>query len=738
MWCVRLLRAVAFLALCPLCPVVLYPVAAGAQNDPTYGAYGTPGLIEMPVARPAPDGELGVSLSYGGNTLRNTLSFQITPRLSGAFRYTKIENWDRSDTARFGGDNFDRSFDLQYQFLRQGRYLPHMAVGLRDFVGTGLYGAEYVVAGTSWGPVDATLGLGWGRLGSYQGFDNPVGAISTSFDTRPSNAVGRGGRIDAGQWFRGPAAAFGGLSWAVNDRVTLKAEYSSDGQTMETDPQRYMFARTSPLNFGVDYRLGRRGQISLYSLHGSEIGAMASLVISPKHPPNGIGLETAPTPVMRRAPGAVQDLGWTAARDQYRDAIVAALAPELAKIGLVIEGLVLDDQTATIRLRNKMYGAQAQAVGRMARVLSNAMPASVEYFRIVPMVRGVPGSAVVIRRSDLEDLENTPNATQDIWERASVQDAFGIDRAAGMAPNVYPKYNWSLGPYARGALFDPDVPIRLEGGVELSATANPRPGLHFSGALRAPLLSNMDQSTRASNSVLPHVRSDGNLYDREGNAVVLSHLTGTYLFRPGPDVYGRITAGYLERMYGGLSAEVLWKPVNSRLALGAEANYVAQRSYDGGLGFGTRLINDDVFELQALDTYPETTYRVATGHLSAYYAFDTGFHGQLDVGQYLAGDRGATLSLTREFGNGFKVGAYATFTDVSFNDFGEGSFDKGIRIAIPLGWQLGKPSRKVRHMAIQPITRDGGARLRVRDRLYGIIRDTHAPALENRWARFWR
>ena len=54
------------------------------------------------------------------------------------------------------------------------------------------------------------------------------------------------------------------------------------------------------------------------------------------------------------------------------------------------------------------------------------------------------------------------------------------------------------------------------------------------------------------------------------------------------------------------------------------------------------------------------------------------------MGRYLAGDDGITIDFSKRFKNGFKLGAFATFTDVSSEDFGEGSFDKGIYVAIPL------------------------------------------------------
>ena len=66
---------------------------------------------------------------------------------------------------------------------------------------------------------------------------------------------------------------------------------------------------------------------------------------------------------------------------------------------------------------------------------------------------------------------------------------------------------------------------------------------------------------------------------------------------------------------------------------------------------------------------------------------------QIDGGRYLAGDYGSTLSVMRNFNNGWEIGAYATITDVPFHKFGEGSFDKGIIISGPLNWFTGKKSK---------------------------------------------
>ncbi|MBC7158371.1 MAG: YjbH domain-containing protein, partial [Rhodobacteraceae bacterium] len=68
----------------------------------------------------------------------------------------------------------------------------------------------------------------------------------------------------------------------------------------------------------------------------------------------------------------------------------------------------------------------------------------------------------------------------------------------------------------------------------------------------------------------------------------------------------------------------------------------------------------------------------------------------------------------------------------------EGSFDKGVRLEIPLDWIAGRPSRNSIRTTLRPVQRDGGARLNVDGRLYGVVRDYDAAGIDDRWGRVWR
>ena len=59
----------------------------------TYSLFGTPGLIDMPSAMAANDGQIAATLGFFQGQQRNSFTFQITPRLSGTFRYSSVDDY---------------------------------------------------------------------------------------------------------------------------------------------------------------------------------------------------------------------------------------------------------------------------------------------------------------------------------------------------------------------------------------------------------------------------------------------------------------------------------------------------------------------------------------------------------------------------------------------------------------------------------------------------------------------
>jgi hypothetical protein len=693
-------------------PALAQTEPSGAPHEPpaTLNLFGVSGLVNMPGGAMLPDGEVAATVSGYPGSLRNTFTFQITPWAQGSFRYVGFPD----------AGYYDRSFDLRLRLLREGRYLPAVSVGVEDVGGTALYSAEFVALTKALGPrLRVTAGLGWGRLGTYrpQFF---TGAVRPPYDYE------EGGRFNAGQWFRGPVEVFGGLSWHPTDRLALKIEHSSDAQTLERDRFRVLDPRTQ-INLGVEYAPNDMMRIGAYALGADKVALSAQFVLNPARPAVKGVLGPAPPPVVPRA--ARHATGADA------DGVRADLRAALAQQGLALEALELEAATATAWLRNTVYDAPAQAIGRAARVMANTLPASVETFVIVPVLRGNGASRITLARDDIERLEAAPDNAAALLARARIEAAPTRMPRAAIPEGLYPRLGWRIGPYVQLGLFDPDAPLRADAGLRFSAALDLAPGLVLSGSVTKKIAGNRDESTREDcrhpdplagytrPGVPPCVRTISNSYAKIDPT--LERLTLAWNARGGRDIYTRVSGGYLERGFAGVTAEMLWKPVDSPFALGAEVAHVRQRSFD---------VAGDAAE-QLFGLHP---YRTTTGHVSAHYAFANGFHVSVDAGRYLARDWGATVEIRREFANGWRVGAYATLTDMSFEEYGEGSFDKGLTLQIPITWAIGTPTRARSNARLQLLRRDGGARLELDGRLYEEVRDYHLGGIESGWGRVWR
>ena len=173
-------------------------------------------------------------------------------------------------------------------------------------------------------------------------------------------------------------------------------------------------------------------------------------------------------------------------------------------------------------------------------------------------------------------------------------------------------------------------------------------------------------------------------------------------------------------MYAGIRAEAIWKDIKKPYGIGLDLASIKKRNTYGD------------FSIQS------ASYSTLIG--TVYYDLQSDWSVQLDAGRYLAGDYGATFSLSRTFNNGWEIGAFATLTDVKFSTFGEGSFDKGITLKAPLSWFTGKKSQVYRKTIIRPITGDGGARLILEDNkfLYSAIEKYDEKSFKDNWNRVFR
>ncbi len=681
--------------------IAALPLAALAQGfAPSFGNNGAIGIVDVPNAAMQPDGETSWSFINNGTRSGGVLNFQLLPNIEASARIISLDNWTAPGVS-FG----DNTLDLKFRIAGEGRLRPAIAIGFRDFLSNGPTASEYIVASKSIGEnLRLTGGLGWGRLGS----SNPV--LSTG--TRPAVDNGFG----YGHMFTGDAALFGGAEWRTPIKnLTLKAEYSSDAYTGEQVFS--SFTRNSPFNFGAEYSLGPHVSLGAYYNYGSEVGFRFSFSGNPNQPITPQDLGVGPAPVNARPADYSRDVAWAAVpivRKKMLDILASALEPD----GIIVQQGRISGDTLELYINNNKYARQPMAVGRLARVLAGSTPPSVEVFRITLMSDNLPTTTMEIKRADLEAQVDRPNAGPDSF--ATTQFSSAPYRIAGddvWQREIDKRFSWRISPNIPVNLFNAgglgEIDVILAGSAQYQVTN----AFALNLAVTQKLLGNIGDAAGINLSPLPHVRSDAGLYD--STRPVVGRLTADFQTKLAPSLYARVSAGYLERMFGGVDAEILWKPSTQNWGLGAELAYVKQRDFDSFLGF--------------------QSYEAITGFASLYW--NTGWNGleaQVDVGRYLAGDWGTTLTLSRRFTNGWEVAGYMTLTDVSFVNFGDGNFDKGIRLRIPFNWTLPFESRAATTVNFGGYGNDGGARLDIGNRLYSTIRGNDTTDYYETWGAYWQ
>tara|TARA_B100000963_G_C22638641_1_gene679058 strand:- start:780 stop:2666 length:1887 start_codon:yes stop_codon:yes gene_type:complete len=220
----------------------------------------------------------------------------------------------------------------------------------------------------------------------------------------------------------------------------------------------------------------------------------------------------------------------------------------------------------------------------------------------------------------------------------------------------------------------------------------------FSSNLKYSIWDNFDDLVIPPVDTYPEqVRSDVKDYLRNfDNGVIIGRAQFDYHLTLTKNHHTQFTAGILEEMFSGYGFEYLYFDNSKNYAAGFELFEVQKRDYELRLG--------------TLD------YKALTGHLNFYYRNYNliPFDAKISYGKYLAGDVGGTIQISRNFQNGIEFGVFATFTDVSTEQFGEGSFDKGIYFNVPV-------FRDLVSYTWRPLTKDPGAKLLRKHNLYDLL-----------------
>ncbi|QYJ79943.1 YjbH domain-containing protein [Shewanella acanthi] len=734
-----------------------YPQLLPSQSD-----FGGVGLMQMPTGRMAPEGEFNFATQYNDEYQHFSASVQLFPWFESTVRYTQVQDLLYSNDPNFSGKTkyTDKGIDFKIRLIEESFWLPETSIGVRDFGGTGLFDGEFIAATKRVGPLDFTLGVGWGYIGNSGNLTSDNKDLSDNCD-RDNSWGGKGGTVDYQRWFKGCAAVFGGVEYQTPwEPLRFKIEY--DGNDYKSDfPTTFgdiAMPQDSKFNFGALYRyedwadlhlsyergntltLGISLQMNFNTLNqiktdpeSSEYKPLAA--VSMTKPLSQPVTDTAPAVATVKSENTVAKLktsspATTAIISNIPNVDWDKVALELEtiagyynpKIYLASDSIILVGEQTKFRNRN-------EALQRAATILANNTDASriIEY-RVIEtsnrqaitethidskqFAKVASYGYVDAKMADATTLSvpTIPQGQLVYQKEQSWDDSFSFD----IAPTLVQSFGGSEGFYMFNI------------GMTASARYRFSDHLDLSSSVYLNLYDNYDKflyNVPPDGTDLKRVRTLIREYIHD-HPVRLNNLQLTWMDNLNDNIYYQAYGGYLEMMFAGVGSEFLYRPMNSQWAFGVDVNYVKQRDPDSMFG----IYQDE----NHFDPITGRDYRVQTGtmtgHATVYYQPDWFPNTLLKIsaGQYLTEDKGVTIDFSKQFDSGVIVGAFASKTDLSADEFGEGSFTKGFYISIPYDLMTVKSTHSRANFGWLPLTRDGGQMLGRKYSLYGLT-DARQP-----------
>ena len=675
--------------------------------EPTSSNSGITGILEMPNARFMTEGSMKIGFSSSWPNEYTYISATPFAWLEASYKYTEQKNLKYGPYSYSGNQTLkDKGFDLKVRLLNESYYIPEVAIGWNDLAGTGRFSGEYISATKKIKNVDLTVGYGWGALGQNQNVRNPFLSINEEFRYRNKDSS-EGGTFNSDTWFSGEEISiFTGIEYYMQKYgLILKLEYDTSNPDLGySGPKipvqsRFNFGISRPVNSNLDLGLSfeRGNQFRLSFSIKSDYGK-TSLVQKNDPPKNIIKLNDNQRLVVT----------------ENTNIFYRSLNRSLREESILIQSATLSSDTVEVVIAQNRFRSLPRAIGRVIRIVSALSPDSIKTIRVIPMNGDIELYAIEVSKENFDKLDNESISSPELFNNSKVfsVDPYAYSRSDFKPTVKFPEFFLSMSPSLRHQIGGPESFYLGQLWWKINAKVKFKRGLTLHTVLGLNIYNNFNEFNNPSYSTIPHVRSDIQDYLSEGENNI-ARFKIDYIWSPRKDLFVRLDLGYLEEMFGGVGGEVYYRPFKSNFSSSLQLHKVKQRGYRQRFNF--------------------RDYEVETGHLGFYYDFPKGITAQLLVGKYLAGDKGATLDFSRRFKNGFTLGVFATKTDLSFVEFGEGSFDKGFYFSIPTDSFFTNFRQGDISFGLQPLTKDGGATLNHMNSLYSLYGNTQRGSVLRDW-----
>ena len=608
----------------------------------SFNNHGVIGLVNMSTARFYDESSYGFTLYNGDPDQKITMTSFPYDWMEASFFYTNIQ--DKS----YCGLDYDPVCNQDYKDkgfnfkirLKEEGIFPAIAIGINDIAGTGFYSSEYIVGSYGINNIDFHLGLSWGTLNGSKN------SFKNPFGSIDSQFYDRPGATeDNGGQFQ-PSRYFSGEKaspfFGISYALNSKILIKLETDNTLTPGQVGYEKAESNYSFGIDYAVNKNFSIGIASERNNYLSAKFVYKNNPKEFVKKYQYKKSETI-------KPQD-------DKYKK-LIKNIENNGIGVNKIIEsadaiGLELTQFTHTnLDIIEEIIASASIDSGVNKEIKTDLRIANLQ------------------AKTDFD--EDFLNNSKILYERK------GSRRFYTSNGLVFRPFLASREEFFKGALL-------FENNSEYLIQDN----FFFSSNIKYSLVDNFDDLTIPPVNTYPaQVRSDIKDYLRNiDEGIIIGRAQLDYHITPKKNHHLMFTGGILEEMFSGFGGEYLYFKSNSNYAIGFEIFNVKKRDYK--MRFGTQ-------------DYENTTHSLNFYYRNYdYIPFDM----KISYGEYLAGDEGTTFELSRSFINGTKFGVFASFTDVSSEQFGEGTFDKGIFFNIPIYGNFISYTWR-------PLTKDPGARL---------------------------
>lgn len=662
----------------------------------SYNSFGHTGLINLPSASIQQEESIFLTFSKGPYTKLGVITVTPFKWLEASFFY------HRPDDVLWGGEEglyLDKGFNVKFSYAPKNNYLPKIAVGLDDFAGTGQLSKEYLVATYNLKNLNVISGIGWGKFAGETDliYENPLSFIHDSFKSRSiSSNSDLGGSPSYDTWFTGDVALFAGIEYKFKKISDLSIKVETDPFNYldfmccgegKTDKSILLREKDSNINYGLSYKYKDFGSINLSYIKGNTWNLSFSLGFS------------SSKPIVKKDKFKPKIVNSNYNQNQKNEFYLDLLENLNAnKLFLQTADLQKKDLKVTIDSEKHIdpirYSNEAAIISKKVAEVNNY---DLEKISISHIIRGTQINQIDFQSKDLDNLHKPLSLIKRDTDLVNPINKF--EQHEFRPKVIFPIFINEFAPDLRTHLGSPEKVAFYGIGIKAMTEIQLSRNLVIYSEINKQIEGNFDRKESQPTSALDHVRTEIVDYlQNTSEQIYVTNLHIEQMWSPANDLYAKLSFGLLESMYGGLSSEILYKKFDSRFAVSLELNAVKQRDYDQRFDF--------------LD------YRTTTSHFNlAFYEPNTNILFKWSYGRYLAGDDGYTFDLSRRMPSGWNAGVYFTRTDVPPRLFGEGSFDKGFYFYIPHNIFRKNYSKNMTGFSFKPLTRDGGQKLLLKNRL---------------------